>query len=227
MATINQSIYINKKEKLTCPKCRKHIPKEDFVVFETEDAKGICFACSPFATYLFLPPGEVAMTRRSKKHSTHCGVVFERNERRRRFERRGQYVEASALNKARTECNADKEKRAISNQKASIVREKQDKIYLTEFAKVIRSYYPGCPKGRETTIAQHACEKHSGRVGRSAHAKEFDKKTVDLAVEAHIRHAETNYDLQFNKGKKKKEIRLDVKFDILKIMNKWKQAKNE
>ena len=222
MATTNQNIFVTKKEKITCQKCKKAISKNDFFVSESEKTKGICFSCSPFGNYYFLAPGNVAMTRRSKKHSDLCGVLQEWNQRRRRYERKGQYVEAIAVEKAHIECEADQEKRAIKNQKASILREKQDKVYIEDFAKVIRSYYPNCPSNKEFEIAQHACEKYSGRVGRSASAKEFDKQMVDLAVEAHIRHTETNYDLQFGKGKGKKEIRADVKFDIKKVMNKWK-----
>jgi hypothetical protein len=45
---------------------------------------------------------------------------------------------------------------------------------------------------------------------------------IDLAVEAHIRHAETNYDNQFGKGIGKREIRSNLKYDILKIMGSWK-----
>ena len=54
--------------------------------------------------------------------------------------------------------------------------------------------YPKCPAGRETIIAEHACQKYSGRVGRSALAKNLADEAVDLAVTAHIRHAETKYD---------------------------------
>jgi hypothetical protein len=43
-------------------------------------------------------------------------------------------------------------------------------------------------------IAQHACEKYSGRVGRSAAAREFDPQAVTFAVRAHVRHQHTNYD---------------------------------
>jgi hypothetical protein len=224
LATTNQNIFITKKEKTTCQKCKKNISKGDYFVSESEKTKGTCFSCSPFGTYFFLPPGDAAMTRRSKKHSEQCAVLQEWNQRRRRYERKGQYIEALAFEKARLECDEDKGIRAIQNQKAAITREKQDKIYIEEFATVIRSFYPNCPKGRETNIAQHACEKYSGRVGRSASAKEFDEKMVDLAVEAHIRHSETNYDLQFGKGKAKREIRADVKFDIIKIMQSWKKT---
>ena len=222
MATSNQNIFLTKKEKLSCQKCRKPIDKGDLFVSESEKTKGICFDCSPFTNYYLLPPGDAALTRRSKKHSTLCGVIQEWNQRRRRYERKGQYIELAAFEQARLECSTDKEDRAVKNKKAAIVREKQDKIYIQEFAKVIRSHYPNCPKNREVAIAQHACQKYSGRVGRTAEAKEFNKKMVDLAVEAHIRHTETNYDLQFGKGKTKREIRGDVKFDISKTLNNWK-----
>jgi hypothetical protein len=62
------------------------------------------------------------------------------------------------------------------------------------FAKRIRELFPGCPAGREVQIAEHACRKYSGRIGRSAAAKSFDEAAVLLAVAAHVRHRETNYD---------------------------------
>lgn len=53
---------------------------------------------------------------------------------------------------------------------------------------------PACPAERELQIAEHACRKYSGRIGRSATAKSFDEAAVRRAVAAHIRHRETNYD---------------------------------
>jgi hypothetical protein len=44
---------------------------------------------------------------------------------------------------------------------------------------------------------------------------------IDLAVEAHIRHAETNYDNQFGSGKTKRMIRTDVKPYVVSVMRKW------
>ena len=46
----------------------------------------------------------------------------------------------------------------------------------------------------ETVIAEHACLKHSGRIGRTAAAKNFDEPVIRLAVIAHIRHTKTPYD---------------------------------
>ena len=48
--------------------------------------------------------------------------------------------------------------------------------------------FPGCPPDEARAIAEHACQENSGRVGRSAAAKEFDPAALRLAVIAHIRH---------------------------------------
>jgi hypothetical protein len=222
METLTNNIFLTKKETLKCQLCLKSIPRGQAFVAESENHRGTCFACSPFAKLAFLKPGNAAMTRRSKKHSKLCGVVFAWNARRKRFERRGQYVEAAAIISAELECKADAADRLQKNQKAAIVRAEQDKVYIAEFSKAIRERYSNCPVNREVAIAKHACEKHSGRVGRTAKAKEFDEKMIDLAVEAHIRHAETNYDNQFGQGKVKKQIRSDVRMEVSTIMRKWR-----
>ncbi len=224
MSTIVQNIYLTKKETLTCSKCTKRISVGQAYVAETEKHKGTCFACSPFINAVFLKPGNAALTRRSKKHSSYCGVVFAWNGRRKRFERRGQYVEAEAITKAEEECANDEKERALNNEKAAIKRVEQDKLYIAEFSKAIRALYPNCPKNREIAIATHACEKYSGRVGRTAKAKKFDRKMIDLAVEAHIRHKETNYDSQFGTGQTKRAIRSNVKQDISHVLRKWGHA---
>ncbi|MFK7786873.1 MAG: DUF2293 domain-containing protein [Crocinitomicaceae bacterium] len=222
MEKLTQNIFLTKKETLKCSSCNKRIAIGQAFVAESEKHRGTCFACSPFVHAAFLKPGNAALTRRSKKYSSYCGVVFAWNARRKRFERRGQYVEAEAIVKAQESCAQDENERALKNEKAAIKRAEQDKIYIAEFSKAIRQFYPNCPKNREVEIAQHACEKYSGRVGRTAKAKEFDKKMIDLAVEAHIRHAETNYDNQFGRGKTKRMIRTDVKQDITMILRKWR-----
>ncbi|MBW1803359.1 MAG: DUF2293 domain-containing protein, partial [Deltaproteobacteria bacterium] len=38
-------------------------------------------------------------------------------------------------------------------------------------------------------IAEHACRKYSGRIGRTASAKSLDEEAAKLAIIAHIRHA--------------------------------------
>jgi len=48
--------------------------------------------------------------------------------------------------------------------------------------------------------AEHACQKYSGRVGRSAGAKSLGEEFFRLAVIAHIRHSETGYDELLSQG---------------------------
>jgi hypothetical protein len=52
--------------------------------------------------------------------------------------------------------------------------------------------FPGCPRAEAEAIAQRACAKSSGRVGRSAAAKA--EEAVMLAVRAHLRHHYTGYE---------------------------------
>ena len=222
MAKESQNIFLTKKEKLSCTKCKSKIAKGEMFVAEKEEHKGICFNCSLFVNYTLLPPGDVALTRRSKKHSEFCGVLLFWNQRRRRYERKGQYVEAKAIEIAKKECVADAEKREAKNKKAALVREVKDKEYIEQFSAAIRQYYQNCPVGREVEIAQHACLKHSGRVGRSANAKQFDAEMIEQAVVAHIRHVETNYDSRFGKGQKKRDIRADLSSTIKRILLSWK-----
>ena len=119
MSTITQNIYLTKKETLKCNTCRKPIGIGQAFVAETENHIGTCFDCSPFAKADFLEPGNAALTRRSKKHSAYCGILFSWNKRRKRFERKGQYVEAKAIAMAELECEEDEQKRALKNKKAA------------------------------------------------------------------------------------------------------------
>lgn len=222
MNQFTRNIYLTKKETLSCQRCKRPVKRGEKFVAESEEHRGTCFSCSPYKNAAFLPPGDAAMTRRSKKLSSFCGVVYSWNQRRKRFERKGQYIEAKAIDLARIACDEDKVARAHKNEKAAVKRLEEDRIYIANFSKAIRARYPQCPKNREYEIAAHACEKYSGRVGRTANAKQFDAEMIDRAVEAHIRHTETNYDDQFNKGKTKRAIRVEVKEVVLNVMRKWR-----
>lgn len=85
----------------------------------------------------------------------------------------------------------------------------------------MRELYPRCPPGRETVIAKHACLKYSGRVGRSAATKGLAEEAVDLAVAAHIRHAETRYDQLLQRHWDRREARADVADKVRSIQAKW------
>jgi hypothetical protein len=48
---------------------------------------------------------------------------------------------------------------------------KLDREYFERFALRVPELFPGCFAGRERAIAEHACRKYSGRIGRSAVGK--------------------------------------------------------
>jgi len=131
-------------------------------------------------------------------------------------------IETEAIEKAEQECLKDDEARARKRERAALRRAELDSEYVTSFASRLRELYPKCPKGKEKTIAEHACLKYSGRVGRSSKAKNFDEKAILLAVIAHIRHAETQYDQLLSKGCDRWGAREKVKVEVERILTKWK-----
>jgi hypothetical protein len=143
---------------------------------------------------VYLPSGHTALTRRARKNSRLSTVVLKWSRARKRYERQGLLVEEKALQDAEAECLADKDAREAARARAAERRAEIDVQYVTSFARRVREIFPHCPPGRETVIAAHACQKYSGRVGRSASAKTLDESAVRLAVAAHVRHWETQYD---------------------------------
>jgi hypothetical protein len=89
----------------------------------------------------------------------------------------------------------------------------------------VKELFPKCPAGREREIAEHACLKYSGRIGRSASAKSLDEEAVRLAVIAHIRHAETKYDELLSKGYDRREARAEVEEAVYRVLKEWGDQK--
>jgi hypothetical protein len=96
-----------------------------------------------------------------------------------------------------------------------------DREYVDSFSTRVRELYPACPAGRERQIAEHACLKFSGRVGRSASAKALDDRAVRLAVVAHIRHCETQYDDLLAMGEDRLEARATVAVAVDVVLQRW------
>ncbi len=82
--------------------------------------------------------------------------------------------------------------------------------------------YPGCPSNSAKSIAEHACLKHSGRVGSSAAAKKLDDAAVRSAVIAHVRHVKTNYDELLMEGWERFDARNMVKDQLNSVLLKWR-----
>jgi hypothetical protein len=143
---------------------------------------------------------------------------------RKRYERQGLLVEEDALKQAEQECLADEEVRRRNRERNAQRREELDEKYVVQFSERIRELFPNCPAGRERTIAEFACRKYSGRVGRSASAKQFDEQAVRLAVIAHIRHTETDYDQLLGRGEERHFARGIVQGRIERVLTDWESA---
>ncbi len=202
-----------------CEECGEELGSGRWL--RVEQDKPLCMSCADLAHLEFLPRGNVALTRRATKYSPLRAVVVQWSRSRKRYERQGILVTPAAIEKAETECLADEEQRALQRERAAARREVEDSQFVAEFNEAIRQQFPGCPPAEALTIASHACQKHSGRVGRSAMAKELDPKAVHLAVAAHIRHAHTAYDELLMKLGDRAAARHAVREKIETIISRW------
>jgi len=188
------------------------------------DKGALCLTCADLDHLVFLPSGDPALTRRAKKNSRLCAVVLKWARARKRYERQGLLVEENALERAETECLADAEIRQFRRMREAERREIMDKEYVKEYAGQIRRCYPRLPSGLEVKIAEHACLKYSGRVGRSAGAKRFDEESITLAVVAHVRHTQTEYDDLLMRGIDRFDARRLVKGKINQMIDEWRET---
>ena len=204
-----------------CGECGEQLGRQAWITLE-ENKGALCLACADLDELVFLPTGDAALTRRAKKYSTLWAVVLKFSRARRRYERQGLLVDENALAQAETECLADSEVRERRNERARERRAELDQEFIRQFAEQIRAAYPNGPKGREQTIAEHACLKYSGRVGRSAAAKSFEDEAVRLAVAAHVRHRETNYDSLLAAGWFRGDARAKVRSRVEAVLDEWR-----
>ncbi|MBS3776329.1 MAG: DUF2293 domain-containing protein [Bacteroidales bacterium] len=203
-----------------CGVCGEELWKGSMITLDREKG-ALCMSCAGMDHLWFLPSGDAALTRRAKKHSGMYAVVLQWARARKRYERQGILVEKEALEQAEKECLADQDQRERRKEREALKRKELDKQFIEQFAAKIRGQYPGIPSGREKTIAEHACRKYSGRVGRSQAAKEFSEDAIRLAVIAHIRHTETNYDELLMRGYDPFDARMLVRDQVDSKLEEW------
>lgn len=227
-ATPDLKIFIASSES-TCDECGRDLGRHAWITLQTNpqsshNAKAFCLSCADLDHLVFLPSGDAALTRRSRKLSRLSAVVLKWSRARKQYERQGVLVEKEALEEAERVCEADAGQREIRRAQAVLRRAELDQEYIRRFAARVRELYPHCPAGREQTIAEHACRKYSGRVGRSTEAKELSERSVNLAVFAHIRHAETGYDDLLARGRDRVEAREQVRPEVQAIQTRWQNS---
>jgi len=204
----------------TCDECHEDLGRKAWITL-VRDIGALCLSCADLDHLVFLASGDAALTRRAKKYSVLSAVVLKWSRARRRYERQGLMVEGSALDLAEEECLADFEVRAMRREREAARRAGLDSQFVQQFAKKIRELFPRMETGREQMISEHACLKYSGRVGRSDMGRRLDEEAVRLAVVAHIRHRETNYDELLGRGWDRSDARSAVAERIYEVLHCW------
>ena len=215
-------VFISNQDSI-CGECGENLGSKAWIMLAGEKG-ALCLSCADLDHLVFLASGNAALTRRARKHSTLSAVVLKWSRARKQYERQGLLIEPQALETAEEECLADAEIRELRRDRESVRREELDQRFVDQFAARIKELFPGCPAGRERVVAEHACRKYSGRVGRSASAKALDERAVRLAVTAHLRHLETNYDELLAKGHERGDARSAVEEDLFRALQKWQSV---
>lgn len=207
-----------------CDECGEGLGRHAWIML-SEDRRALCLTCADLDHLVFLPSGDAALTRRARRHSRLSALVLKWSAARKQYERQGLLVENEALTLAESECEADAATRAVRRTQAAYRLAELDAQFVKAFAARIRELFPGCPPGREERIAEHACRKYSGRVGRSAGAKALDEQAVRLAVAAHVRHVETDYDDLLVEGWERHEARQQVSGQVSAVLHAWESGR--
>lgn len=202
-----------------CSECGEELLKGSFLRIEKQ--RPLCLECADLDHLVFLPRGDTALTRRSRKYSNFTAVVVRFSRARRRYERQGLLVEDAALQRAEDECLSDAEKRQHARERAAGTRTKAEAKYVDQFAEHIVENYPECAIEEAWRIAVHACRKYSGRIGRSSSAKAFAAEAIELAVKAHVRHAHTRYDKLLGEGWDRSDARMAVAEQVAEVLDRW------
>src|SRR6266404_1431766 len=217
-------VFISHRDS-TCGECLEELGRKAWITL-VRDVGALCLACADLDHLVFLASGDAALTRRARKHSLLSAVVLKWSRARKHYERQGLLVEEAALELAEDECLADADLRARRREREAERRAELDETFVDRFAARIREAFPRLVAGRELKIAEHACLKYSGRIGRSALGKKMDEHAVRLAVIAHIRHNETNYDEMLGSGWDRSDARNAVAERTAEVLDEWEAQGN-
>jgi hypothetical protein len=212
-------VWISHKD-ARCTACGAELARGEFVALDQAQGSR-CLKCAGLDRLVFLPSGDAALTRRAMARSSRSAVVLEFSRARKRNERQGVLVEGAAVKQAESDNASDEARRQVQRQQRRIKGEAAERKYREAFAARVLELFPGASRGQAEAIAARACEKHSGRVGRTAHAKALAEDAVTLAVRACVRHAHTDYDRLLAEGWEPAEARAIVRPAIERVLARW------
>lgn len=216
-------VFISSRNSV-CESCGEELGRRAWITLNREKG-ALCLVCGDLDHLVFLPSGDAALTRRARKFSKLSAVVLKWSRSVKRYHRQGLLVEEEALQEAEVSCLCDSEVRARRRERAAEKRKELDQAYIERFAQRVREHYPYAPEKRETVIAEHACRKYSGRVGRCAAAKDLEPEAIRLAIIAHIRHRETSYDDLLLRGMDRSEARHSIEDKVEDVLTAWQTGK--
>jgi hypothetical protein len=212
-------VFIMKTDSAACCECGAKLSRGNMIFQDRHDI--LCLQCADLDHLEFLPGGNAAMSRRSKKYSPLSAIVVKFNRRSRRYERRGILVTAAAIQKAETECLSDAEQRETNRIRNALRTKQEDKKLIKDMTGIICSQFPGCPPEEAEQIAAHTAQRGSGRVGRSAAGRSLQQEAIHLAVIAYIRHNHTNYDQLLMSGIARDDARRIIAGKITEQLSLW------
>lgn len=179
---------------------------------------GVCLDCADLGHLEFLPSGEAALSRRARAASRLPAVVVRWNLRRGRYERHGILAEPAAIEQAARECLSDRVFRERRDSPKTR-RAAENLRFECEFAAAIREQFPGCPPERAEVIAMHAAF-----VGRGEATRDRNPDAVRLAVEASVRHVDTDYDERLMAGEDRDTARARVLDRVESVLSAWRDG---
>jgi hypothetical protein len=151
----------------------------------------------------FLSRGEAFITRQVKK-GPHWVLKGRFNNRGGYTPVLGVYAPAESIAAARVRDKQTTEQRARARHGSQTRRDEAEKRYRVDFEQACVQFLDLAPEHEEFArsiareVTEHACVKHSGRVGRSGKLPLADKAA--LAVRAYVRHVYTDYEQYLPKG---------------------------
>lgn len=117
----------------------------------------------------------------------------------------------------------DADARARRRARDEARRAEEDAELQAQLAGEVLRLFPGCPEERADAIARHAAAWGSGRVGRTAAARNLEPEAIERAVAAAVRHAETEYDELLMSGVDRDDARAQVSSEVSAVLDQWRQ----
>src|SRR5262245_46064231 len=125
-----------------CTACGVELARGEFVAINPAQGSR-CLTCAGLDGLVFLPSGDVALTRRAMAHSSRSAVVLKFSRARKRNERQGVLVEGTAIEQADRENASDEARRHVQRLRRRVQDDATERKYREAFATRVLELFPG------------------------------------------------------------------------------------